>query len=109
MLASDSVGKQVTKLLGNVLVKMGRFPINLAEGEKISTKIDELKQTIKFQSKKVNCMGTAIGTVDQSEEAIRQNLTMSINFLVSLMKKGWQNVGTLHIKTSMGRAYNIFG
>lgn len=32
LLASDSVGKQVTKLLGNVLVKMGRFPINLAEG-----------------------------------------------------------------------------
>jgi large subunit ribosomal protein L10Ae len=34
---------------------------------------------------------------------------MSINYLVSLMKKGWQNVGTLHIKTSMGRAYRIFG
>lgn len=109
LLASDSVGKQVTKLLGNVLVKMGRFPINLAEGEKITTKIDELKQTVKFQSKKPNCMGTAISSVELSEENIRQNLTMAINFLVSLMKKGWQNVGTLHIKTSMGRSYKIFG
>jgi hypothetical protein len=26
-----------------------------------------------------------------------------------LMKKGWQNVGTLHIKTSMGKSYRIFG
>ena len=88
---------------------MNRFPINIVEGEKITSKIEELKQTVKFQSKKVNCMGTAIGTAEMSEEALRQNITMGINFLVSLMKKGWQNVGTLHIKTSMGKAYKIFG
>lgn len=88
---------------------MNLFPINLAEGEKILSKLDELKGTVKFQSKKVNCMGTSIGTVDQSEEHLRQNITMGINFLVSLMKKGWQNVGTLHLKTSMGKSYKIFG
>lgn len=88
---------------------MGRFPVNLVEGEKIASKINELKQTVKFQSKKVNCMGTAIGSVSQNEEALRQNITMGINFLVSLMKKGWQNIGTLHIKTSMGKSYKIFG
>ena len=54
-------------------------------------------------------MGTSIGTVELSEEQIRQNVTMGINFLVSLMKKGWQNVGTLHIKTSMSKSYKIFG
>ena len=53
LLASDSVGKQVNKLLGNVLVKMQRFPINLVEGEKIVEKVEELKKTVKFQSKKV--------------------------------------------------------
>lgn len=88
---------------------MNRFPINLVEGEKIVTKIEELRQTVKFQSKKVNCMGCSVGTAELSEEQIRQNVTMAINFLVSLMKKGWQNVGTLHIKTSMGKAYRIFG
>jgi len=40
LLASDSVGKQVTKLLGNVLVKMGLYPVILAEGEKIVSKIE---------------------------------------------------------------------
>jgi hypothetical protein len=39
-LASDSVAKQVTKLLGNVLVKMNKFPIALAEGENLKAKID---------------------------------------------------------------------
>lgn len=40
LLASDSVAKQTTKLLGNVLVKMGLFPITLAEGEKLKDKIE---------------------------------------------------------------------
>ena len=109
LLASDSVAKQTTKLLGNVLVKMGRFPINIAEGEKIASKMSEVRHTVKFQSKKPNCMGTGIAHVGLTQDQIRQNVTMSINFLVSLMKKGWQNVGTLHIKTSMGKSYKIFG
>lgn len=109
LLASDSVAKQVNKLLGNVLVKWNRFPIALAEGEKILDKINEVKHSVKFQSKKAACLGTAIGNVEQSEEVLRQNITMSINFLVSLMKKGWQNVGTLHIKTTMGKSIKIFG
>lgn len=109
LLASDSVGKQVTKLLGNVLVKMGLYPVILAEGEKIVSKIEELKHTVKFQSKKAACLGTAVGNVNQTEDQLRQNITMSINYLVSLMKKGWQNVGTLFIKSSMGKSYRIFG
>jgi len=40
LLASDSVAKQVTKLLGNVLVKMNRYPVSIAEGEKIKAKIE---------------------------------------------------------------------
>lgn len=109
LLASDSVAKQVTKLLGNLLVKFNRFPIALAEGEKILDKINEVRYSVKFNSKKVSCLATAIGKADQTEEQVRQNLTTSINFLVSLMKKGWQNVGTLHIKTTMGKPIKIFG
>jgi len=54
-------------------------------------------------------MGTGVADVNQTPEQIRQNVTMSINFLVSLMKKGWQNVGTLFLKTSMGKSFKIFG
>ncbi len=81
----------------------------MAEGEKIAAKIEEVRHTVKFQSKKASCMGTAIGNIETSEENLRQNITTGINFLVSLMKKGWQNVGTLHIKTTMGKSIKIFG
>ena len=59
--------------------------------------------------KKVLCMGTAIGTVQMEPEQIRQNVNMSINFLVSLLKKGWQNIKSLTIKTSMGKPFRVYG
>ena len=33
---------------------------------------------------------------------------MSINFLVSLLKKNWQNVKSLYIKSSMGKPYRLY-
>ena len=66
LLASDTVAKQVTKLLGNVLVKMNKFPIAMTEGEKLMNKIKEVKHTVKFQSKKAACLGTAVGNVEHS-------------------------------------------
>jgi len=112
--------KQIPRLLGNVLVKIGKFPLALAEAEQPAEKVQEVRQTVRlfiylylfifrFQLKKVLCMGTAVATVDHSEDEIRRNLTMCVNFLVSLLKKGWQNVKVLHIKTSMGKSYRIYG
>jgi large subunit ribosomal protein L10Ae len=61
LLGSDVIVKQVNKLLGNVLVKMSKFPISMNEGEKVVAKIEELKNTIKFQLKKSICLGSAVG------------------------------------------------
>lgn len=52
-LASDSVIKQIQKVLGRGLNKAGKFPSPLQHGESIPAKVEELKATIKFQMKKV--------------------------------------------------------
>lgn len=33
---------------------------------------------------------------------------MSVNFLVSLLKKNWQNVRCLYIKSSMGKPFRLY-
>jgi large subunit ribosomal protein L10Ae len=43
-----------------------------------------------------------------TEEQIRQNLNISVNFLVSLLKKGWNNINSLYIKTTMGKSIKLF-
>ena len=47
---------------------------------------------VKFQLKKVLCMGVAVGNIAMEEKQVFQNVQMSVNFLVSLLKKNWQNV-----------------
>lgn len=53
-LASESLIKQIPRLLGPGLNKAGKFPGLLAHSESMSAKIDECKATIKFQMKKVS-------------------------------------------------------
>ena len=53
-------------------------------------------------------MGVAVGNVDMEVKELYSNIQMSINFLVSLLKKNWQNVKCLYIKSSMGAPVRVF-
>lgn len=70
----------------------GKFPTLVNHQESLESKVNETKATIKFQLKKVLCMGVAVGNLDMDEKQLFQNIQMSVNFLVSLLKKNWQNV-----------------
>ncbi|CAN1152859.1 60S ribosomal protein L10a-3 [Linum perenne] len=102
-LASESVIKQIPRLLGP-----GKFPTLVSHQESLESKVNEIKATVKFQLKKVLCMGVAVGNLDMDEKQIFQNVQMSINFLVSLLKKNWQNVKVLNLKSTMGKPCRIF-
>jgi len=52
-LASDSLIKQIPRIVGPGLNKAGKFPTMLTHSESMMGKIDEVKATIKFQMKKV--------------------------------------------------------
>jgi large subunit ribosomal protein L10Ae len=51
------------------------------------------------------CMGVAIGNCGMEEKQIFQNTQMSVNFLVSLLKKNWQNVSSLSFLYVQGQLY----
>lgn len=72
----------------------GKFPTLVTHQESLESKVNETKATVKFQLKKVLCMGVAVGNLDMEEKQIFQNVQMSVNFLVSLLKKNWQNVSS---------------
>merc|ERR1712048_509950 len=104
-LASESIIKQIPRLLGPGLNKAGKFPTLVTHGEPLENKVNS---SIKFQLKKVLCLGVAVGNLDMSEKEIYINTQTSVNFLVSLLKKNWQNVRTLYIKTTMGAPYRLY-
>mmetsp|Transcript_13142 Transcript_13142/g.35999 ORF Transcript_13142/g.35999 Transcript_13142/m.35999 type:complete len:83 (+) Transcript_13142:126-374(+) len=77
--------------------------------DNLETKVTEQRSQVKFQLKKVLCMGVAVGNVCMTADEVMQNSLMAINFLVSLLKKNWNNVKRLHMKSTMGKPVLIYG
>ena len=107
-LASDTVIKLIPRLLGPGLNRSGKFPTRVSSQEDVEDKINEIQCTIKFQLKKVMCLNLAVGNVKMNEKDVILNVQLAVNFLVSLLKKGWQNVKVLYIKSSMGPSRQIY-
>merc|ERR1712072_1634264 len=107
-IASQSVMKQIPRLLGPTMHKLGKFPSLLERSEAITDKIDDLRRNVKFQLKKVLTLGVAVANVGLTDQQVYANTQITVNFLVSLLKKNWQNIKTLHIKSTMGASNRIF-
>ncbi|KAI9293824.1 60S ribosomal protein L1-B [Neoconidiobolus thromboides FSU 785] len=107
-LASEALIKLIPRLLGPGLHKAGKFPTPVSHNDNLSDKADELRSTIKFQLKKVLCLAVAVGHVNMEQDDIVTNIMMSVNFLVSLLKKNWQNVKSLFIKSTMGAPQRLY-
>jgi len=88
--------------------KAGKFPTLVTSGESLQDKADSVRATIKFQMKKVMCLNVAIGNVDMPIEDVQLNVQLAANFLASLLKKNWQNIKVMYIKSTMGPPFQIF-
>merc|ERR1712066_664033 len=108
-LASQVLIPQIPRLLGPGLNKAGKFPTLIQHSDVLETKVTEMRSQVKFQLKKVLCMGVAVGNVNMTPDELRMNALMAINFLVSLLKKNWNNIKRLHLKSTMGKPYTVYG
>jgi len=107
-LASDTLIKQIPRLLGPGLNKAGKFPGLLTHQDDLASKVNEIKSNVKFQLKKVLTLGVAVGHVDLAEDHLVENVRLSCNFLVSLTKKQWQNVKSMTVKSTMGAPQRLY-
>ncbi|KAK8792008.1 hypothetical protein WA158_005385 [Blastocystis sp. Blastoise] len=107
-LASDTLIKKLPRIMGPGLNKAGKFPSVINTVEDPATKVDAISKTVKFQLKKVLCLNVPVGHVNLTKDELKSNCNLSINFLVSLLKKKWQNIKTLYIKSSMGPVQQIY-
>jgi len=110
-LASADLIKKIPRILGPGLNKAGKFPSVLGNNDNILEKVNEQKASIKFQlkSKKNMVLGVPVGNVAMSESEVLNNTNLAINFLVSLLKKNWQNIRKLYVKSTMGPPFRIYG
>lgn len=107
-IASETMIKQIPRLLGPGMHKAGKFPTPVSHNDDLNVRADEIRATIKFQLKKVLCLAVAVGNVAMTEDELLGNIMLAVNFLVSLLKKRWQNVKSLYIKSTMGKPRRLY-
>lgn len=69
-LASQALIPQIPRFLGPGLNKAGKFPTLITHQDKIEDKILEVRSSVKFQLKKVLCMGVAVANVEMTEAQV---------------------------------------
>ena len=97
----------MTAVCGPILPRINRFPLVVSHDGSLKGKIEDVRASVKFQLKKVTCMACAVGQADMTDDELKTNIMMALNFLASLLKKGWHNLKSVHIKTTMGKAVSI--
>merc|ERR1712137_1479754 len=79
-LASDTLIKQIPRLLGPGLNKAGKFPTLVTHADDLEEKVNVLKATIKFQMKKVLCLNVAVGNIEMEPAELEKNIMLAVNF-----------------------------
>ena len=100
LLASDTVLKKVPVVVGPILNRINMFPQVVSHNETLVNKVEDVRSSVKFQLKKVTCMASAVGNATMTDDELKTNIMMSLNFLVSLLKKGWHNLKSVNIKST---------
>ena len=110
-LSSNSLLRKLTRIIGSGLNKAGKFPSALLPQEDLEAKMQQIKATAKFalKSKKTMCICLPIGNVGMAQGDVSENIFVSVNFLVSLLPKNWQQIKRVYIKSTMGPSKRIYG
>ena len=107
LLVSESIAKNVTRTVGRYITSIGKIPVQISDNEMVNDKLNELKNTIRFRVKKYAWLAQGVGIDTLDQEQIKENVTKALNFLVSLLPKGWHNLKTVHLKTTMGKPVRL--
>lgn len=63
--------------LTDTITPAGKFPTPVSHADDLAAKVNEVRSTIKFQLKKVLCLGVAVGHAEMSDEQLLANIMLS--------------------------------
>ena len=97
----------IGKSLGVVLGPRGKMPRPVPPQIDITGIVKNLRKTIKIRSKTNKTFHTIAGKEEMGKEHIAENIDVIIKRLESKLEHGRMNIGSLHIKTTMGPSVRI--
>lgn len=74
----------------------------------LSGLLNDLKKTVKFKLKKCHNMFFPVGHMDMTADEVTENVVTGLSALVGLLKKGMQNVQSVHLKSTRSKAVRLY-
>lgn len=107
-LASADLIRQIPRLVGPGFSHNAKFPAALSHDEDLGARLAEMRSTVRFTLRRDLCMAVVVGNAEMAQEELVGNIVMAINYFVSLLKKGWHNVGGIVVKSTMSPARRLY-
>ena len=96
----------IGKTLGTVLGPRGKMPRPVPQNADISGLVKNLRNTVKIRAK-TKTFHTTVGNEEMSKENIADNIDAIIKRIEQKLEKGRMNIGSIHIKTTMGPSERV--
>ncbi len=97
----------VGRTLGPVLGPRGKMPIPIPPNADVAALIAKHRKTIVVRMRNQPIIQTTIGTQNQSDEELVDNIQAVLRVLEGKLKRGLKNIEMVFIKTSMGTPVKI--
>lgn len=97
----------IGKTLGVILGPRGKMPRPVPPHIDITGIVKNLRQTIRIRSKANKTFHAIAGKEEMDKEQIAENIDAIIKRLESKLERGRMNIGSIHVKTTMGPSVRI--
>lgn len=97
----------VGKSIGPILGPRGKMPKPIPPNAPINKIVDKLKRTVRIKTKDQAVIRVLAGSEDMDDQKIVENVDAILNFLEKKLENGYDNMKSVHIKTTMGQSVKI--
>jgi large subunit ribosomal protein L1 len=104
--ADASLMALVGKSLGTILGPRGKMPEPIPPGAEPAQILSRLKKIARIRSK-TTTFWVNIGRKDMDAKDIAENAAAVIKAVESRLERGWQNIDSIYMKTTMGPAVKV--
>ncbi|MEW6070060.1 MAG: 50S ribosomal protein L1 [Candidatus Thermoplasmatota archaeon] len=106
-LAEASLMPSIGKKLGVVLGPRGKMPKPISPLADPAPIIKNLKSTIRMKAKESKTLHVPVGVRDMAVEDLAENIDTVLKKLEERLERGKFNIGSVHVKTTMGKSVRI--
>ncbi len=104
--ADASLMPQIGRSLGTILGPRGKMPVPIPPGTDPTPILQRLKRIVSIKTK-TSTFWVNIGRKGMEPKAIAENAVTVIKAVESHLERGWQNIASIYLKTTMGHAVRV--